>query len=46
MAFIFGYRPFAGIFWGSLSKVAIFLGSIKILDIFWGIVRIGVRTFC
>ena len=44
-----GYLPFAGIF-EVISKQTFFLlffsGSIKILGIFGGIVRIGVRTFC
>ena len=31
---------------GSLSKLTIFWGSIKILGICLGIVRIGVKTFC
>ena len=54
--FFFLYRPFVGI-WrggggggrreGSISKLTIFLGgSIEILGICLGIVRIGVKTFC
>ena len=52
--FVFLYRPFVGI-WGrgdgrgregSLSKLTIFWGSIEILGICLGIVRIGVKTFC
>ena len=48
----FLYRPFVGILggaegWGgSLSKLTIFWGSIEILGICLGIVRIGVKTFC
>ena len=41
-----GYWPFTGIFWGSLSKLTIFLRSNKILGMSLGIVRIGVRIFC
>ena len=53
--FFFLYQPFVGILGGgeggggelggSLSKLTIFWGSIEILGICLGIVRIGVKTY-